>query len=110
MKLEFWYAPVKNLPAALAFYRDELGWNEAWREGDTTVSLMLPGTQVQLMLDVGDTYEAGPIFTVDSVSSFRRERGALRWRHEPTEIPGGMLGGFEDESGNVVYVLDQSAT
>ncbi len=25
MKLEFWYAPVTDLPAALAFYRDRLG-------------------------------------------------------------------------------------
>jgi hypothetical protein len=47
----------------LALYRDELGWEEAWREGDTTVSLKLPGTDVQLMLDrtqaVVYAYETG---------------------------------------------------
>lgn len=109
MKLEFWYAPVADLPSALALYRDRLGWEEAWREGDMTVSLQLPGTDVQLMLDAADKYPAGPIFVVDSVGDFRaRHDGSLRWRIEPFEIPGGRLGGFEDDSGNVVYVMDQS--
>ena len=109
MKLEFWYAPVADLAPALALYRDRLGWEEAWREGDSTVSLQLPGTEVQLMLDRGEKYVAGPIFTVDSVRDFRsRHDGSLRWRYEPVDIPGGLLGGFEDESGNVVYVMDQS--
>jgi catechol 2,3-dioxygenase-like lactoylglutathione lyase family enzyme len=109
MKLEFWYAPVTDLTAALALYRDAFGWEEAWREGDTTVSLQLPGTDVQLMLDVGEKYAPGPIFTVDSVRDFRDQyNGALRWRYQPEAIPGGQLGGFEDDAGNVIYVMDQA--
>lgn len=108
MKLEFWYAPVDDLPAALALYRDRLGWEEAWREGETTVSLQLPGTDVQLMLAVDDQLAAGPIFVVDSVKGFRAGSGeGLDWRLEPFEIPGGAMGGFADPAGNVVYVLDQ---
>ena len=58
MKLEFLYAPTRDLQVSLALYRDELGWEEAWREGDSTVSLKLPGSDVQLMLDATDG--AGP--------------------------------------------------
>ena len=76
MKLEFWYAPVTDLSAALALYRDTLGWEEAWREGELTASLALPGTEVQLMLDAHNAYVPGPIFIVDRVADFaRRARG-----------------------------------
>ncbi|CAN5761250.1 hypothetical protein BH18ACT7_BH18ACT7_13010 [soil metagenome] len=54
MKLEFLFAPTADLEASLALYRDELGCEEVWREGDTTVTLALPGTDVQLMLDAND--------------------------------------------------------
>jgi catechol 2,3-dioxygenase-like lactoylglutathione lyase family enzyme len=36
MKLEFLNVPTRDLQASLALYRDELGWQEAWREGDST--------------------------------------------------------------------------
>ena len=109
MKLEFWYAPVADLPASLTFYRDTLGWEEAWREGETTASLKLPGTDVQLMLDVSTEYVAGPIFFVDRVADLQAQHGdRLTWRYPPSAIPGGQLGGFEDPARNVVYVMDQA--
>ena len=112
MKLEFLYAPTRDLPAALALYRDELGWEEAWREGELTVSLKLPGTDVQLMLDATETEGGsafGPIFVLDDVKRFFAERpAALRANGEPDEIPGGFLATFQDPSGNTIYVMDQS--
>ena len=111
MKLEFLYAPTRDLPAALALYRDELGWEEAWREGDSTVSLKLPGTDVQLMLVAAEPDDGafGPIFVLDDVNRFFAERpAALRASGEPEEIPGGFLATFEDPSGNPIYVMDQS--
>jgi catechol 2,3-dioxygenase-like lactoylglutathione lyase family enzyme len=100
---------VTDLPAALALYRDTLGWEEAWREGELTASLTLPGTDVQLMLDAHNAYVPGPIFFVDRVADFQREhRDRLQWRYPPAAIPGGQLGGFADASGNVVYVMDQA--
>ena len=112
MKLEFLYAPTRDLAAALALYRDELGWEEAWREGELTVSLKLPGTDVQLMLvatepDGDDAF--GPIFVLDDVKRFFAQRpAALRAGGEPEEIPGGFLATFQDPSGNTLYVMDQS--
>ena len=32
MKLTFLYHPVIDLDQAVTFYRDVLGWDEAWRE------------------------------------------------------------------------------
>ncbi|CAN5843895.1 hypothetical protein BH23ACT5_BH23ACT5_19150 [soil metagenome] len=46
MKLEFLLAPTLDLKASLALYRDALGFSEVWREGDATVVLSLPGTDV----------------------------------------------------------------
>ncbi len=110
MKLEFLYTPVKDLQAALALYRDALGWQEAWREGDSTVSLKLPGTEVQLMLDeIRPATGVGPIFVVESVERFHADRPSeLGVREEPQEIPGGFLATYEDASGNPIYVMDQS--
>jgi catechol 2,3-dioxygenase-like lactoylglutathione lyase family enzyme len=112
MRLAFIYLPVTDVKEALALYRDTLGWEEAWREGETTTSLRLPGSEVQLMLDQDDgsgTHGPGPVFTVDSVKDFHAHRsGELRFRFGPSEIPGGFWAAFEDPSGNLTYVLDQS--
>ncbi len=111
MQLTFTYAPVPDLPAALAFYRDALGWEEAWREGDTTVALQLPGTEVQLMIDeVADRARPGPVFLVESVKEFfASNRDRITFGAEPIDIPGGQWMSFDDPAGNPVYVMDQSA-
>jgi catechol 2,3-dioxygenase-like lactoylglutathione lyase family enzyme len=112
MKLEFLCSPAGDLQAALALYRDELGWEEVWREGESTVSLQIPGTDVQLMLvaaEPGDGTAFGPIFVLDDAKRFFAERpAALRANAEPEEIPGGFLATFQDPSGNTIYVMDQS--
>jgi catechol 2,3-dioxygenase-like lactoylglutathione lyase family enzyme len=108
---EFMYLPVPDLPKALDFYRDTLGWEEGWREGDGTATVSFPGGSTQLMLDAdaGGDAKPGPILVVDSVQEWLAERaGALKVGLEPTPIPGGWWGAFEDPFGNLVYVLDQS--
>jgi predicted enzyme related to lactoylglutathione lyase len=110
--VEFLYLPVPELASSLAFYRDTLGWSEGWREGDHTVTLAMPGVNVQLMIDV-DTERVGrpgPILVVDDARRWINERrGELAVWLEPLEIPGGWWAGFEDPHGNAVYVLDQSS-
>ena len=54
MKLEFLFVPTSDLNASLALYRDSLGFTEMWREGDATVALTLPDSEVHVMLDAHD--------------------------------------------------------
>lgn len=110
MKFEFLLMPTRDMAASLALYRDGLGWQEAWREGDATVALIIPGSDVQLMLDSNDPDAAvGPMFVVDKVHDFHASRPSeLRIKVEPDAIPGGYMATYEDSSGNPIYVLDQS--
>lgn len=108
MKLEMVHLPVPDLDAALALYRDTLGFDEAWREGDTTVGLQVPDTDVMLMLDVHDDGGPGPMFTVPSVSAFLDRVDDLDVVMGPMEIPDGTLAGFRDPGGNMVYLMDQA--
>jgi predicted enzyme related to lactoylglutathione lyase len=110
MKLQFMYLPTQDLGAALALYRDTLGFDEAWREGEQTVALAT-GTDVALMLDAGAPpgFGPGPIFITEDVKAFHAEHdGGYELVAEPFEIPGGFLSAFKDPAGNVVYVMDQS--
>lgn len=110
MKLEFLLVPTSDLNASLALYRDGFGFTEAWREGDATVALALPGTDVQLMLDANDPdAPLGPLFVVDSVEAFHADQAAsLTVIAEPSEIPGGFLATYQDPGGATIYVMDQS--
>jgi catechol 2,3-dioxygenase-like lactoylglutathione lyase family enzyme len=109
-KVEFFYLPVDDLGRALRLYRDTLGWPEAWREGDTTASLKMPGEQVQLMLDQSNgPYRPGPIILVDDVRAWVRQHSdVLDFYLLPDEIPGGYWAAFDDGLGNATYILDQS--
>ena len=111
MKLEFLFVPTSDLDASLALYRDSLGCTEQWREGDATVALAMPGTDVQLMLDAHDPdAPVGPLFVVDSVEAFHASRPeALTVVDEPSEIPGGAMATYRDPGGATIYVMDQSA-
>ena len=110
MKLEFLFVPTSDLSASLAVYRDSLGFREMWREGDATVALALPGTEVQIMLDANDPdAPVGPLFVVDSVEAFHAARPpALEVVEGPSEIPGGFLATYKDPGGATLYVMDQS--
>lgn len=113
MKLTYIYQSVKDLPAALAFYRDGLGLEEAWREGDSTVAFELPGSPVQLMVDVapddGARWVSGAFFEVDDIDTFSKEHPNITWVGDTIDVPGGRSAAFVDPSGNVVHIFDQSA-
>lgn len=110
MKLEFLFVPTSDLNASLAVYRDNLGFTELWREGDTTVALALPGSEVQIMLDAADPDASpGPVFVVDSVEAFHAAHPeTLSVVEEPSEIPGGFWAAYREPGGATIYVLDQS--
>jgi hypothetical protein len=93
MKLTFIYQSAADLPAALAFYRDELGLDEAWREGESTVAFELPGSSVQLMLDTrpddNERWTSGAFFQVDDVVAFTQQHPDIRWVGEVIDLPDG---------------------
>jgi len=110
MKLSLIYLPVSDLKGALAFYRDVLGFEEAWREGELTAGLAVPGTDVQLMLDQEADQKAGPFFQVDDVDAFYAARQAdLAFVSPPKSIPPGRYVAFDDPWGNRTHLLDLSA-
>lgn len=110
MKLEFLFVPTSDLDASLALYREGLGFTEMWREGDATVALAVPGTDVQLMLDANEPdAPVGPLFVVDSVEAFHASMAkSLNVVAEPSEIPGGFMATYQDPGGATIYVMDQS--
>lgn len=108
MKLAFLYAPVSDLAAGAAFYRDVLGWDEAWREGDHTIAFATPDSEVQVMVSV-DTDPAGPMYLVDSVDDYLATHPALAAATAVQDIPDGKVALLADPAGNAFYVLDQSA-
>jgi predicted enzyme related to lactoylglutathione lyase len=109
MQLAFVYAPVDQLAPAVAFYRDTLGWSEAWREGDHTVAFAMPGTEVQLMVSVDDG-PAGPMFLVDDVREHLTANPGIPFTTVPTDIPDGTIAITQDPAGNPIYLLDQAST
>jgi len=111
MRLDFIYVPVKELAPALALYRDSLGLDEMWREGDLTVGLGIPGTETAVMLDAQAAPGSGPgpMFGVERVDDWLAGLDAeLDILQPPSDIPGGRIMSFRDGAGNCVYVMDQS--
>ncbi|WP_380168070.1 VOC family protein [Jannaschia sp. R86511] len=105
MKLTYLYLPVTDLGAAVAFYRDQLGLQEVWREGETTVAFAAADGSVELMVDTED-YPPGPMYLVDDVLAWREAHAGVPVRVPRYDIPGGTVEGYEDPAGNVFYVFD----
>lgn len=109
MKLRLAQFPVKNLKEAQEFYRRDFGWEAAWRVGDDEAGLRLPGAEVELLLDQTPGVLPGPIFMVESVDAFYRERRSrLCFLREPHDIPSGRHAVVADPSGNAIHVIDMS--
>ncbi len=106
MELTYLLVPVPDLAAALPFYRDTLGLDEAWREGEDTVAFYLPDRKAQIMV-VANGDPAGPMYKVADVAAFFADRPEVEIAVPPQEIPGGSVAGFRDPAGNLAYVFDQ---
>jgi hypothetical protein len=106
MKLTFLYHPVEDIPTAAAFHRDELGFEEAWREGDDTVAFWLPGRTAQIMVSTTNQ-PAGPMFLVESVDGWLGDHPGVGVAVDTYDIPGGEVVGLVGPNGYVFYVFDQ---
>jgi len=110
LKLVFLYQPVSNIKEALTYYRDVLGFEEAWREGEETIGMHLPNSDVRLMIeDENEGLPGGGIFLVDSVDEFYEEKKEkVHFIREPFDIPPGRYAIFTDNSGNPIRIIDFS--
>lgn len=110
MRPTFFYAPVADLDQALAFYRDQLGLHEAWREGADCVVFELPETELRLMVDLAPSKvgRGGPFFKVPSVEAFLRDHAYVKVTAAPEPIPNGFWAAVEDPAGNAFYLWDSS--
>lgn len=108
----FYFVPVKDIKTGKTLYRDTLGLEESWREGDYTVAFKLPGTDVELMVEQvseGGPDAAGPVFLVPSVREiYEKNPGKLQFIGEPGETPDGLWLSAKDDSGNGIYFTDES--
>lgn len=110
-KLTYIYLPVLDLPAARTFYRDKLGLEESWREGELTCAFALPGTTIQLLLNQttpDDPDTAGVVFTIPSVEQFyQQQQEQITFTDQPHDIPGnGRWVSAKDASGHGLYFAD----
>ncbi|RXZ00605.1 VOC family protein [Fictibacillus sp. S7] len=110
MKLAFLYYPVTNLEDSLAFYRNTFGFEEAWREGEHTVALVLPNSDVRMLIEEDEQeLSAGGVFLVDSVDAFYKEhKEYMTFVKEPLDIPLGRYAICRDISGNCLRIIDFS--
>jgi catechol 2,3-dioxygenase-like lactoylglutathione lyase family enzyme len=106
VKLTFVYQPVQDVEDAVAFYRDHLGFEEAWRDSDVTVAFWLPGRPAQIMVST-TKQPPGPMYLVDSLAAWIDDHPGITTTIEKYEIPGGSVAGFEAPGGSTFYVFDQ---
>jgi predicted enzyme related to lactoylglutathione lyase len=100
--------PVRNLEAALAFYRDRLGHELVWRT-DTSAGLRLPETDAELVLQA-ERPNSEVDLLVESV-----EKAVKRWTDAggsvvvaPFDIAIGRCAVVADPFDNRVVLLDTS--
>jgi len=108
MKLTYLYHPVSDLKEAVAFYRDVLGWDEAWRMGDDTAAMQPPGSDVLVMLSVDPDEEAGPsgFFGVDDIDSFWQALPETVTRvTEPEDLDPIRYAAIADPGGNLIRLF-----
>lgn len=104
--LRFLYQPVSDLKVASDFYVEELGFVEAWRDGDLSVGLQLPGDGTQVMLSTSGK-PAGPMYLVESLDRWIAEHTDAEVAVERDAAGSGEVIGFTDPDGNVFYIFDQ---
>jgi predicted enzyme related to lactoylglutathione lyase len=107
-KIDCLRLPVRDLDAALAFYRDRLGHELIWRT-DAAAGLRLPDSNAELVLQT-ERPEVETDLAVESVAVAAERFVAAGGRvlAGPFEIQIGKCAVVADPFGNVLVMLDAS--
>ena len=104
--LRFLYQPVSDLERAARLYIDQFGFVEAWRDGDLSVGLHMPGEASQVMLSTSGK-PAGPMYLVECLDRWIKDQPDAEVAVERDAAGRGEVVGFKDLDGNVFYIFDQ---
>jgi hypothetical protein len=74
-------------------------FDEAWRDGDDTVTFWLPDRSAQLMVST-TPQPAGPMYLLDSVDAWVQDHPDVATAVETFEIPGGSSYGIDVAQAN----------
>ena len=88
--------------------RDVLGWDEAWREGESTAAFAMPDTAVQVVLDASGSSEGGPggFYEVENVDAFHGANlDSVTWVALPEDLPPVRFAAFTDPSGTLFRIF-----
>ncbi len=106
MQLRFLYHPVVDIDVAAGFFRDQLGFEEAWRDGTLTIAFRVPEGSVEVMCSLTDQ-PPGPMYLVDDLDAWIASHPDVKVSVARAAIPGGAVAGFSSPGGNTFYVFDQ---
>jgi hypothetical protein len=83
-----------------------LDLDEAWRMGDDTAAMALPGTELTVMLDlVPEQAPSSGFFQVENVDDFRRQHAdSITFVDEPQDLPPIRYASFTDPDGNLIRI------
>jgi len=113
MELTYLYHPVKDIAKAVAFYRDVLGWDEAWRMGDDTAAMQIPNSAVMVMLaiDADPSARSSGFFGIDDLDAFYRDnRDRIEFIEEPQDLPPIRYASFRDPDNNLIRLYTDKST
>lgn len=92
MQLKFLYNPVSDIEGAADFFRDQLGFEEAWRDGSLTVAFQVPDGSAQVMCSLTDQ-PPGPMYLVDDLDDWINTHPDVEVSVAKAAIPGGAVAG-----------------
>jgi len=108
-EFRFLYQLVSDLGAAVKFYTEELGFEEAWRDGDLSVAVWMPGHSAQEMLSTSGK-PPGPMYLVENLDEWIDQHSGVAIAVKRDAAGVVSVAGLKDPAGNVFYVFDQRVT
>jgi predicted enzyme related to lactoylglutathione lyase len=110
--LVYLYVGSKNVPADLAFYRNQLGAEVVWHHramGTEVAAVRLGDGPLVLLADHRDPGTVLPIWTVEDLDAAADTLKASGWTGRTTrvEVPDGPCLLLRDPSGNEIGLLHQ---